>query len=393
MDPATLLARLRELCPLAEPAAVPGSGFWTEDLFWQIVQHNAPAAAELLAAHASRADFGNYGVAVYRSETRVYQSTVATRLARGTWFDMACLLARKAQTHVCATVAYILREHPGLLRPCNGVELFLRLYVEPTAAQEYAVKILTALPYPWITEAFIDVCGDILCPPYEILRRTGLCDAPIVCVACAKSPGSCRLYALKDRVTKTELFDVCATHGLTLLALECIAETAPNETTVVQMFRNAICAAARCDVYVWLVIRRALDGLQGQIDESRLLDCTMDKNMIKQVGAPVLIAFVREMSFRQSWNLANFMVKIVRTFQQHRGRTHTAQFIRDHLLPFLTTRQPVASLDHPPSMRRMIQRVDADHMLARVLQHTGPLVGPAVHALFCTLDHVIVTME
>jgi len=397
MDPAELLAGVCELCPIPAFDAVPGEGPWLEHIFWTICQRNVPAAAELLATHASRANFGAYNIPARRiSEPRVYNSTVATQLVKGTWFSMARMLARHSQTQVCAAIAYILWKHPGVLVRCPGVELFLRLYVEPETAQKYAVKILTELPYPAITETFIDMCGDILCPPSAILLRAGLCDAPIVCEACVKSPGVCRLYSLKDRVAKAELFDVCVSHGLTTLALECIVETQPLVENVVRMLRNAICAAARCAVGVGLVLYRALEGLQKlrfQLDEAELLDCALDKNMLSQVGADVLIALVREMSRRPSWNPRRFMDEITKTFKQRRGRGPIADFISGHLLPFMTTLQPLASMDYPQSMRRLIQRTDADHVLARVLQHTGPLVGPAVRALFCTLDHVIITTE
>lgn len=396
MDP-TLLAELRALCPLTDLQSPDRSlGAWVEHIFWQLVQQKALAAAELLAARTSRLDFGDYTMAFVRNAARVYDSTVASKFMCGTWFDLARELARHTQTQVCHVITYILQMHAGSLLPCSGIELLMRLYVTRKHASEYAIKILRELSYPRVVETFTDVCGNILCPPHLVLKMAGLCDSPIVCQACAVSPGSCRLYSLIGRVTKTELFDVCATHGLTVLALECIVEARPSETAVQTLFRHAICASHRCNADIATVITGGLDGLERvrfQLDEQALLEFTLQKDMVKQVSAAVLIGFVRAMSRRPSWNHARFMDKIVARYKEDRGKSATAKFISDHLLPFMTTLHPVLQTEHPAYMHHTLMRVDADHALVRVLQHTGPLVAPAVHMLFCTLDHLIVTLK
>lgn len=382
-----LLSRLGVEKPVAEMRDL---GDILESVFWHLVSNNMADDANVFAEHAARLPFSHYDACYTPIRTRVNPSTVANRFV--TWFDLARMVARHDPTTVCFNVFNLLRL-PAERRPtpCRGFELLMRLYVDQPQALDYLTYIMTRSANPELAVPFLEMCGPVLCPPFRVLQHAGLCDPPITCAACTASPGVCRLYGLKDRLTREELFDVCSLHGLTSLALGCISTGSPVES----LFRNALRASYRCGADVGLVIRRGLDGLQQRhcpIDEVEMARWAYQSETIRHTDAQTLVAFVREMSRRPSWNTTRFTSETIRALRGSRPSSKKGRFITNHLLPFLTALAPLLAGPTDGKLLPTLHRVDADHTLVRILQHAGPISGPALNSLFSTLDRIVTTM-
>ena len=403
-------SQLRALCalhPVTVPDATLAPSARIEDILWQLLavpvlpaaaHAQARAAAELLASAAPAALPPAPPQAAQAPAARVHPSVVANAVERagGSWFELARHTARRDPTVICYVIFAILRSKPGLLAPCSGLRLFLRLYVPPTDAVEYVRKILIRSAEPFLAEEFTRV-ADAVCASAAVLMRVGLCDNLIQCEACAAAPGACRLYSLLPLVSPSDLFAVCVKFGLARLAARCIAQAAPTVETVDCLFKNMLCAAQRCGTAdVSLLLRDALDGAHAAgfcVDEARIARLVLDRIVMRDVSAVARMSFVRELSQRPSWSTQQLAAAAIDRLRKTRPGTSTDDFLRSHLFPFLTQLAPVYNADLAPPTRRVLRRIDADHTLERMLRVAGPLVGPAEAAMEQVFYPIIDAME
>lgn len=327
---------------------------------------------------------------------RVYHSVVATAVAKDP-IEFATQLVRRKDCHICYTIYHILDSKPGVLEPSPLLDLFLAVYVGKDFAAGYAMRILCTMKLPALALPFMSLFRACM-RPYDVAMLVGICDAPVVCAACRASPGACRLYGLVPQMSNQEKFDIAVKFGLTKMVVPLIPIIRPLNDYIFTLIVNLMHQGTKCSFNIAQPLRELLDDLQAanqNFDELRLAVRMVNNTVIRTCeDYERLVDVLRVLSQRPSWRYDDVHAEAVHKLRTYHKPSNVRTALTDYLLPFLASLNVVSTGEtHLPSSsaqaaERVLHRIDTEHTLARIHYGVAPLCGPALRAVFGTIDHL-----
>ena len=370
---------------------------WVEAVVFQLVTAEQQAllqafAVELLPRHKRLLEA--YVPTTPVITDRLYFTTLHTQVRNNSLFRVAKILARRKAATICFAVFDILRAFPGTLEPTEWLDLFLMVYVGHKAAVEYAGKILIKLADKQYALPFIRVFRGCL-RPFDVIFQHGICDLPVVCKACVVSPGVCRMYEFLQELTAEEKMRIAVNFGLPTIALSALQGAHPN--SVILTACKLVIEAKRCSFYIGPPLAAFLDGLQTAgfvINEHALVENMFTGRFLNEADPDTVIDTLRLLCRRPSWKQREAVFIAGRILRTHSQTSRTYVTLTQYILPFLASMSSVASGDtvsksrHAKVAEMKLKQIDGEHTLARTLQNTTPLCGPALCAVMQLLDHI-----